>query len=337
MPVTVSLGADDLIATRFAISPIGETIAAIHLLGARDADPVNRPWRHWAHAELARKPLALPFLWPLIHSGRTSRPEFLTPAPLTRAPSLADELTRMLATTPEQVRGSLHRVFGEIGAWPASTRELAADPGSTLELIAAEIADAHDRLISPHWDRIASVLDADIVYRSALLVSAGMGALFAGLHADVRWSDGALTFAKAWGGPAEYQMTPGPGDGLVLVPSVLTWPGTKLKLNSSSQTTLRYPARGVATAWEERLPESAALRDLLGVPRARLLLALRSPATPTALAGSLGVSVAAVSQHLSVLRRSGLVDHARSGRKVFYQTSDLGLALLDVVSTHAPS
>jgi DNA-binding transcriptional ArsR family regulator len=331
MPVTVSLGADDLIATRFAISPMGETISAIHLLGARDTDLVNRPWLNRAHAELARKPLALPMLWPLIHSGRTSRPEFLTPAPVTRAPSLADELTRMLTTTPEQVRGSLHRMFGDIGTWPASARELAADPGSTLELIAAEIADAHDRLIAPHWGRIAAVLEADIAYRSAVLVSAGMGALFAGLHADVRWSDGTLTFAKAWGGPAGYQVTLGPEDGLVLVPSVLTWPDMWVKLKSSSQTTLRYPARGVATAWEERLPESAALRELLGVPRARLLLTLRSPATPTALAGSLGVSVAAVSQHLRVLRRCGLVDRARSGRKVFYQTSDLGLALLDVV------
>jgi DNA-binding transcriptional ArsR family regulator len=71
-----------------------------------------------------------------------------------------------------------------------------------------------------------------------------------------------------------------------------------------------------------------ALRDLLGPPRARLLLTLRSPATTTNPARSLEVSPAAISQHLAVLRRSGLVTRARTGREVLYEASDLGLALL---------
>jgi DNA-binding transcriptional ArsR family regulator len=36
-----------------------------------------------------------------------------------------------------------------------------------------------------------------------------------------------------------------------------------------------------------------------------------------------------VSQHLAVLHSSGLVDRERTGRRVLYQTSELGLALLD--------
>jgi hypothetical protein len=57
----------------------------------------------------------------------------------------------------------------------------------------------------------------------------------------------------------------------VLVPSVLIWPDTTVKGYSSSQTTLRYPARGPAAVWERSLPPNAsnqALRDLLGAPRA---------------------------------------------------------------------
>jgi DNA-binding transcriptional ArsR family regulator len=109
---------------------------------------------------------------------------------------------------------------------------------------------------------------------------------------------------------------------------------------SSSQTTLRYPARGAAAVWEQSLPPNAsgqALRDLLGTPRARLLEVLRCPASTAALARALGVSPSAVSQHLAVLRRCGLVDRTRSGREVLYQTSDLGLTLLSrpaAVSSH---
>ena len=67
---------------------------------------------------------------------------------------------------------------------------------------------------------------------------------------------------------------------------------------------------------------------LLGAPRVRLLAALRSPATTTALARRIGVTPSAVSQHLAVLHRGGLVDKRRSGRAVLYQTTALGLALL---------
>jgi DNA-binding transcriptional ArsR family regulator len=41
-----------------------------------------------------------------------------------------------------------------------------------------------------------------------------------------------------------------------------------------------------------------------------------------------GVTPGAVSQHLAVLYRGGLVDRQRSGRTVLYQASELGFALL---------
>lgn len=68
---------------------------------------------------------------------------------------------------------------------------------------------------------------------------------------------------------------------------------------------------------------------LLGRRRAGLLEALRSPSTVTGLARELRVSPSAVSQHLRVLRDSGLVAGERSGRSVRYLTTERGLALLD--------
>ena len=73
-------------------------------------------------------------------------------------------------------------------------------------------------------------------------------------------------------------------------------------------------AAAAATVWEDGPCRVApqAVDELLGPARARLLIALRSPATTTALARRLGVTPGAVSQHLAVL----------------YQASELGLALL---------
>jgi DNA-binding transcriptional ArsR family regulator len=335
---TISLGVDDLAATRFAVSPLAETVFALQLLRTGDAGPLNLPWLRWARHDLARRPLSLPLLWPLLRGVMHSRPEFLTPAPVSRAPSFEEEAERMRATPPGYLCASLERVFGhrDQDPWPDSARELAARPGQTLELIAGELAAAHTRLIAPHWDRMRAVLDADIAYRGGVLARSGAAVLFAGLHPGVRWAAGELTVSGNRHGPRESQVTPGPAGGLVLVPSVLIWPGTTVKWYSSSQTTLRYPARGAATVWEQTgweqsLPPNAtsqALRDLLGAPRARLLEALRSPASTAALARALNVSSSAVSQHLSVLRRCGLLDRTRSGREMLYQTSDLGLTLL---------
>ena len=105
-----------------------------------------------------------------------------------------------------------------------------------------------------------------------------------------------------------------------------------------------YPARGAATIWEG--PDwqgrvwpgggcEEAAEALLGAPRVRLLTALRSPATTTALARRLGVTPSAVSQHLAVLHRGGLVSKQRSGRAVLYQSTALGLALLEGGSSAA--
>jgi DNA-binding transcriptional ArsR family regulator len=124
---------------------------------------------------------------------------------------------------------------------------------------------------------------------------------------------------------------------VVIMPSVFGWPDVSVRKQTSTQTTLHYPARGAATVWyagdgaggAAPDPGAAATAELLGTVRARLLSALRSPATTTALARGFGVTPGAVSQHLAVLHRAGLADRTRAGRTVLYEATDLGLALLD--------
>ena len=338
MLLVLELDVADLAATRFAVSPLSETVRAVLLLGGRDTPAVNAPWVRWARRELGRRPLRLPRLWPLIVNGLPIYPEFLVPAPEVRMPELGAELARLRATPAVAVRASLHRVW-EGHPWPQSARELAARPRESLAEIAAEIGECHDRLIAPHWERIRPVLEADISYRAGLLAGGGARSLFSDLHPDLRWSGGTLTLTDTDQGPSPFKIRLGP-DGVVLMPSIFNWPRVSLSRATSTQTIMLYPARGAATVWEggawagsgwagEGGGREEAAEALLGAPRARLLAALRSPATTTALARRLGVTPSAVSQHLAVLHRGGLVDKRRSGRAVLYQVTALGLALLE--------
>ena len=328
MLLVLELDVADLAGTRFAISPLSETTKAILLLARPSPPAVNLPWLRWARAQLARRPLRMPRAWPLIVNGLSTYPEFLVPAPSVRAPELDAELARLCATPAEPVRASLRRVF-EDHPWPDSATELFERPAESLAEIAAELADCHDRLVRPHWERIRPVLEADIAYRAGLLAGGGARSLFSDLHPDLRWTEGTLTLTHTDEGPSPCRVMLGP-DGVVLMPSVFNWPLVSVSRATSTQTTLLYPARGTATVWEGGVTAAPdAIEELLGPARARLLGALRSPATTSALALRFGVTPSAISQHLAVLHRSGLVDRERSGRRVLYQASELGLALLD--------
>ena len=189
MLLVLELDVADLAATRFAISPLCETLKAVQLLGRPDPAAVNQPWVRWARAQLERRPLRLPRLWPLVVTDLPYWPEFLVPAPSGRAPGFDEELTRLCATPDEPVRASLRRVFGA-GPWPESATDLLERPRESLTEIAAEVSDCYDRLIVPHWERIRSVLDADVAYHAGLLAGGGARALFSDLHPGLRWSAG---------------------------------------------------------------------------------------------------------------------------------------------------
>ncbi|MEC3976801.1 ArsR/SmtB family transcription factor [Amycolatopsis sp. H20-H5] len=329
MALTVELGVAELAATRFAISPLSETVSCLQQLGDRDRSAINLRWLRWAVDELAADPLDLSFVWPLLVSDRPNWPEFLVPAPLGAGASIEDDLAALRRTTARQVRTSLRRVFGE--ELTGTVAELAADPAAGLRAIADQLRATHDRLIAPHWPRIRAVLDADVAYRAKQLALGGAEQLFTGLHPDLRWSGNRLRLeGTRW--RSELAVKRGPG-GLVLIPVAVGSPYVLIKKSTSTQTTVRYPARGVGALWTAgtRAPSGSAVR-LLGRVRAGLLEALRSPATTTDLARALGVTPSAVSQHLGVLRESGLVARERSGRTVLYLTTALGASLLGTAS-----
>ena len=107
MRLVLELGVADLAATRFAVSPLAETLRALPLLANPGRSALNRPWVRWARAELDQQPLRLPRVWPLIVNDLPYWPEFLFPAPAGKSPGVDEELASLCATPAEAVRASL--------------------------------------------------------------------------------------------------------------------------------------------------------------------------------------------------------------------------------------
>lgn len=330
MALNIEITAADLAGTRFAVSPLAETISGLQQLAKPGADPRTRWWIEWARERLAHRPLRLATVWPLLVTDRPGWPQFLLPAPATTSTSIDDDLAAMQRTTPREVGESLRRVFG--GDLPLAARELAEAPVERLATIAAELRDAHDHLVRPHWPRIRALLETDIAHRATQLASGGAVRLFEDLHPDLVWSDGRLTvLTDQRGGTAATAR-----GGLVLLPVALGPDRVIVKRNTTTRTTLRYPCRGIArlALSLDRSPVPPDIARLIGRSKAGLLRALLSPTTTTDLARELGTTPSAVAQHLGVLRANGLVNGERNGRRVLYKTTTLGHALLAGASAH---
>jgi DNA-binding transcriptional ArsR family regulator len=322
----VDLNVGDLADTHFAISPLFETVAALRVLRDPGGHAFHLPWVRWAQAQLDAEPLALPRLWPLLVEPGP-QPEVLLPAPRTRLPSLADELERLQDVTRPQLRGSLTRVFGADP--PDAARALLARPRTELRRLAAEITAAFERLLAPHWSRMQALLEADIVHRARALAEVGAARMFAELHSRLAWRADHLVLLDPTpsDGPVR-TVTLGPG-GLVLSPSVFIWPELYIKSRTTTRTTVRYPVRGIGLLWDEGTKTSSAgLTQLLGRRRAEILQLVRVPKGTGQLARQLGISDAAASQHLSILRRAGLISTAELGRNRLHTASDLGRRLI---------
>jgi DNA-binding MarR family transcriptional regulator len=322
--LTIKISTADLAGTRFAVSPLAETISGLQQLARPSPDARTRWWVEPARERLANRPLHLAAVWPLLVTDRPGWPQFLLPAPATTRTSIEDDLAAMQTTTPVEIVKSLRRVFGD--DMPPAARELAEAPAEQLAVIADELHDAHERLVRPHWPRIRALLETDIAHRATQLAAGGAVRLFEDLHQDLVWSDGRLTvLTDQRGGTA-----PATHGGLVLLPVALGADRVVVKRNTTTRTTLRYPCRGIGrlALSLDRPPVPRATARLLGRSKAGLLRALLSPATTTDLARELGTTPSAVAQHLGVLRTNGLVNGRRHGRRVLYETTALGRALL---------
>ncbi|WP_166355386.1 ArsR/SmtB family transcription factor [Phytoactinopolyspora limicola] len=315
----------DLAATRLAFSPLWEAVASVRTLQRPAAHALHLPWVTRTQRRLATSLTDVQPFTSLVPPHPHHLPGFLAPTPTTPTPDLASELAALRDTPAAKVRSSieaLRRVHPEPHNIPLAD-QLTDHPATGLATLSSAIETYWTLAIEPDWTRISSLLEGDVLYRARAMADGGAQRLLNELDPAIRWEDDVLTVAH----PLVSDARRLEGRGLVLVPSVFVWPRVASKTSQPWQPVLRYPARGVATLWEQGTPAPEALRAVVGRSRARLLVELSAPASTADLARRTALTPGGVSQHLTVMRDAGLVVSHRVGRVVLYMRTALGDAL----------
>jgi DNA-binding transcriptional ArsR family regulator len=207
-----------------------------------------------------------------------------------------------------------------------------AEAGGRPELAEATQV-AYQELIQPFWPRIRASLHAEHAARRRTLAAEGPGALLASLQGPlIRWRPPVLEILRP--GRVEMDLA---GRGIALVPSVFVGRAPSLHENPNDEDEmprLILPAEGAGRArlWAVSRglagSRGSALAALVGRNRAAVLQSIADGCTTTELAHRVGISLAAASQHASVLRGAGLIATRRQGSAVLHVLTPLGAELL---------
>ncbi len=325
--IRIEVSPADVAASRYAISPLGETTAALRLLaGHLPAGPL-RPW-----AERMRpRYTALRRSWPgidamrALYRRRLYNADFICPPPTGVGLTFADELAVVRATPLAQARAELARNLAGHHRPPEQIRRLLDSP-DVVRHFADAVEAAWATLIEPDWPRLRAILERDLVYRAGRLATYGWAGALAGMDRRLSWSVEGDTGTIVAAGQAPERHRPN-GQGLLFVPSIFG--GLGIFVEPPWPYAITYRARSVADLLGPAPAGRTAdgLDRLVGANRAALLRALAAPATTSQLTAQFGLSLGTIGGHLAVLRDAGLVRGVRTGRSVRYERTALGDAL----------
>lgn len=329
MALRIHFTGADLARTRIisTFGPLAETIWALSMLRCPRPKPLLfGGWRDQVSGPLtnAVRPLAA-----MIPHGSLGV-DLSTP---TGATTTIEHGLDALRTVP---LGRLQAEMEFFDRWrrlPAAAWDLTRDGDPRPELALAVTA-AYQTLIEPYWNRIRAYLEAEQAARGRVLMQGGVEQLLTTLDAPhVRWNPPVLEL-PARGEDVNLQLG---GRGLILVPSLFFGPRPGLFCDPASDAAsvpiLVFAAsRDLAACmhlWAGARAPANALNALVGRTRATALNSVADGCTTTELARRVGVSLAAASQHATVLRDAGLITTRRQGSAVLHALTPLGAELLD--------
>ncbi len=324
--IEIEVAHTDLARMRFAHSPVRELMASLRVLHDRTRRHMYGTWLSAVRGRLGG--LRLDLLTALAPSTPYSL-DFAAPGSTRPWEVLADELELIAATPPATVRAELDWVY-QGQRLPTVLRPLYDDPAAQLPTVVEQMRAYWQVAVEPVWQRLRALCTADLSYRMEQFAAGGVTRVLQGLHPDVAFEHERLLIDKPYRCHHRFDLT---GTGIVFVPCAFSWPTLSVQCcGGAEQPALSYPPRGVAELWQHSPTDQPdPLGLLVGRTRATLLAALALPSTTTQMAGQLGLSPAAVSQHLKILKDTALVTARRRGRLVLYQRTAAATALLATI------
>lgn len=303
------------------VDPLWEVLLSLHMLQERDAPPAFEEWRRRTRVIMpAEARLLLELAPPLGYS-----PDFITPG--RGEADLHDQVERVMGTAKQRLRVDIGELTQHRGETPW-TKSLAAGEPEALRRLGRTLTEYHGAAIAPYRRAIQARIDADQELRHQARASGGVDRLLATLHSRAVWQPPVLTIPVYADQDLHLD-----GRGLTLVPSFFCRIQPITLRDNDLPPVLVYP---VQPPLDWLLAPSGARRRgkdpvaaLLGGTRAAVLRAATSGANTTDLGIRLGISTAAVSRHMAVLRDAGLVKSIRDGGSIFHHITLLGLELLN--------
>lgn len=314
--------APDLARTRVASGPalMWETVLSTHWLRDGCAGLLGIRWRGRVRPNLPRRGRALSELIP----AQGYFPDFLTPHTATL--SLTEAVEPVLLTPKNEVRKDIELLATGCPLSPWA-RDLHRGLVPALAHLDQSFRDYQRVAITPFLGSILTHTARERARAGRLLASGGVEALLRNLSASARWHAPVLAIDY----PVDRDLHLD-GRGLLLVPSYFCrcHPVTLVR-QGEEVPVLVYPLGH--EPWDSESPDdvSDTLADLVGCSRAAVLEAAVAchQSNTSQLARRAGLALSSASQHLTVLRRAGLIISSREGNSVVHEVTPLGASLLD--------
>jgi DNA-binding transcriptional ArsR family regulator len=300
---------------------------------AGDADPM---WELLMSSYRIRRPEGEPFFGRWRRGSRSAVPEsgrllmsavppygycpdFLTPAG--RA-TIGDGISAVLETPPTALAADVAELAAQgtrVAPW---LRRLAGGETRELHRLGTALHDYYRQCVAPDWATVQRVVARDRRRLESSLDRGGPQLLLSTVHPDITWSPPVLRVRF----PIEQELHLD-GRGLRLIPTFFAHGMPTTYKDPGLPPVLVYSISH--TRFDSDAEPGPSLAALLGQTRARVLMTVAITRCNTSeLAELTGVSLATASQHASVLRASGLIASARSGKSQIHEITPLGLGVI---------